>query len=89
LDGQCRDEVLAALRVARDAVAGPEVDLSGLQKVLVASLQLQYHIQRAIASAVRDGGLQLREPELYDEIALWLIDRQLGEGLNWDSDAAL
>jgi hypothetical protein len=88
LDG-CSDELRAALQATRLAIGGTEVDLERLQAALVANLQLQPRIRDAVYVAVSEGGVSLDQAELFDVIALWLLDLQLGDRLRWQAEVAL
>jgi hypothetical protein len=70
-------------------VGTPEVDLDRLQAALVANLQLQPRISTAVFDAVRTGGVSFDQAQLFDVIALWLIDLQLADGLRWDAGRPL
>jgi hypothetical protein len=86
---KCLDELTAAIQATRQAIGGIEVDLERLQAALVANLQLQPRISDAVYVAVREGGVSLDQAELFDAIALWLLDLQLGDGLRWQTEVAL
>lgn len=85
----CEHELRAAIQATRQAVGGAEVDLARLQAAFVANLQLQPRIAEAVYDAVREGGVSLDQAQLFDVIALWLLDLQLGGGLHWDATAPL
>jgi hypothetical protein len=86
---ECSDELSAAIQATRQAIGAEEVDLGRLQAALVANLPLQPRIAEAVYNAVREGGVSLDQAQLFDVIALWLLDLQLGDGLCWDAQTAL
>lgn len=85
----CSGALVAAIQATRQAVGGDDVDLGRLQAALVANLQLQPQISTAVYDAVREGGVSLDQAQLFDVIALWLLDLQLGDGLLWDAEQPL
>jgi hypothetical protein len=85
----CEDELQAAIQATRQAIGGAEVDLERLQAAFVGNLQLQRRIAEAVFNASREGGVFLDQAQLFDTIALWLLDLQLGEGLQWNAAAPL
>lgn len=78
------DEVAAALDAFAAAVPGNTVHLDDITVGLAGLLRQQEGIKKLVQEVAALGGTALTEEDLYQAVAAWIVDNQLGGGLEWD-----
>jgi len=78
------DEVAAALDAFAAGLSADTVHLDEITLGLSGLLRQQAGIKKQVQEIAALGGTALTESELYDAVAAWIIDNQLGGGLEWD-----
>jgi hypothetical protein len=81
-------DATGATRAAIPADAA-HVDLDAACESLVANLKLQPRVQEAIERAAAEPDSVYVEDDLYEIVARWVIDMQIGDGLTWDATAKI
>jgi hypothetical protein len=84
LSDDLKDEVAAALDAFAAGLSAHTVHLDEITLGLSGLLRQQGGVKKQVQEIVAIGGTELTESELYDAVASWIIDNQLGGGLEWD-----
>lgn len=84
LSDELEDEVAAALDAFAAGLSAHTVHLEEITIGLSGLLRQQAGIKKQVQEIVAIGGTKLTVGELYDAVAAWIIDNQLGGGLEWD-----
>lgn len=78
------DEVAAALDAFASGLSAQIVHLDEITLGLAGLLRQQAGIKKQVQEIAALGGTPLTEGELYEAVAAWIIDNQLGGGLEWE-----
>lgn len=84
LRGELEGEVAAALDAFAAALPTDTVHLDDVTLGLAGLLRQQAGIKKLVQEVRALGGTPLTEDQLYEAIAAWIIDNQLGGGLEWE-----
>ena len=79
-----KDEVGAALDAFAAGLPAQTVHLDEITLGLAGLLRQQAGIKEQVQEIYGLGGTPLTEGELYEAVAAWIIDNQLGGGLEWE-----
>lgn len=81
---ECQPDIRQALDGAAQVLHDrDEVDLVELRDMLAANLAARPTVAELVREAAALGGTPLDEAELYQAIAVWIVDLQLEDGLVW------
>jgi hypothetical protein len=79
-----KNEVAAALDAFAAGLPTQTVHLDEITLGLAGLLRQQAGIKKQVQEVTALGGTALTENELYEAVAAWIIDNQIGGGLEWD-----
>lgn len=77
-------EVAAALDAFAAALPADTVHLDDMTLGISGLLRQQEGIKKQVQEVAALGGTALTEEELYEALAAWIVDNQLGAGLEWE-----
>jgi hypothetical protein len=77
-------EVATALDAFAAGLPNDTVHLDDIALGLAGLLRQQEGIKKLVQEVRALGGTGLNENELFEAVAAWIIDNQLGTGLEWD-----
>lgn len=81
---ELKDEVAAALDAFAAGLPANTVYLEEIRFGLSGMLRQQKGIKKLVQEVAVLGGTGLTEEDLYEAVTAWIIDNQLGGGLEWD-----
>ena len=86
MTGSCAEDVRRVLE-AYDHAAAPDalIFLDEAKSGLANLICLQDGIRAIVKDVVALGGTPMTEEAIYDALALWIIDNQVGRGFTWEA----
>ena len=85
-----KDEVSRCVEAVAHLYAdGSEPNLGDVVRSLATNLRAMPGLSSVVEVSYQYGSTALSEDEYYEAMALWVIDNQLGDGLNWRPGARL
>jgi hypothetical protein len=87
--GDLAHDVRRALTSLEQSIPGESVTLIVLTSTLAGLLRMQDGVRKTVMEIKALGGTSLDEDGLFEAIAKWVLDNQIGRGFVWDPGAEI